>query len=557
MDEKNNFFSTHTILNGNVSPFMPDQKRYSAYTRTVHKMDFSNHSDFNSISDCIIPNHGDLLGRLTLVINLPEVQLQRTNQDPFNISTYNKLVTDRSKVTTFMSHNLGGYRLIENEYKVANITLSTMKTNVTSYFNAITNYATDETNYQGVLNDYVISSTDIYTSTKYNSNYECTPGESTIIGNLFTATNIKSIATNPLITTKAHLLQQARYMYNMSRLVVKYFYDKYITQTSAKQTAESNIAKFAWVDNVGNVAISEIKFYIGDKLITTYDTNYIYIHAQLHNNHHTKYLYDYMIGNTHNLITYNNTKKNSRLLYIPLPTWFQNNPSNYLPLFLLKNTNIRLQIKFNAYEKCCYSNTDVNWTVNMHSYIYVEYMHITQDEKNRFKNADIKYIIEQVNIHKYNNIMNSNFIQKLDFKSFIKDIYWVLVKKSQTQNTNKQTKTNMLDYTCNTGVHPITKHKIIINDTLLVPDNLTTNYYNSLIPIIKYNKSISDGINIYTFAIYPTIIQPSGLCNFDYANNCNIHFNTTLHNDDVILYIYTVHYNILRFVNGEAIAKMI
>jgi len=74
----------------------------------------------------------------------------------------------------------------------------------------------------------------------------------------------------------------------------------------------------------------------------------------------------------------------------------------------------------------------------------------------------------------------------------------------------------------------------------------------------KYHKggciSVPDSIAVFSFALNPTDVSPSGTCNFSNIDLIQIHRNQTITASIPIkrINVYAINYNILRFVNGQA-----
>ena len=82
-------------------------------------------------------------------------------------------------------------------------------------------------------------------------------------------------------------------------------------------------------------------------------------------------------------------------------------------------------------------------------------------------------------------------------------------------------------------------------------------YYTRLYPQ-KYCKSVPelDRIGLYSFALNPFKIEPSGTCNFSKINDKNIKIafanNNTSNITDKNLYFFGVNYNVLVITDGMA-----
>ena len=79
-------------------------------------------------------------------------------------------------------------------------------------------------------------------------------------------------------------------------------------------------------------------------------------------------------------------------------------------------------------------------------------------------------------------------------------------------------------------------------------------YFNSVQPYQHHTGSPDAGIYVYSFAIKPEELQPSGTCNFSRINNATMIYTPKPHVlnqfSNSILQIYAVSYNIFRVMSG-------
>lgn len=82
------------------------------------------------------------------------------------------------------------------------------------------------------------------------------------------------------------------------------------------------------------------------------------------------------------------------------------------------------------------------------------------------------------------------------------------------------------------------------------------NYFNLVQPFQHFNSSPKTGIYTYSFALKPTDYQPSGTCNFSRFNdiylNLKIEADFDYSNNDSLINIYSINYNLLRIQSGIA-----
>jgi hypothetical protein len=111
------------------------------------------------------------------------------------------------------------------------------------------------------------------------------------------------------------------------------------------------------------------------------------------------------------------------------------------------------------------------------------------------------------------------------------------------------------------SVNPVLTGKLQLNGH----DRFATrsgNYFNYVQPYEHFTNTPADGINVYSFALNPEEHQPSGSCNMSRIDNATLllnlgtnsqsngNFATEFLNDNTVIQIYTVNYNVLRIMSG-------
>jgi hypothetical protein len=104
------------------------------------------------------------------------------------------------------------------------------------------------------------------------------------------------------------------------------------------------------------------------------------------------------------------------------------------------------------------------------------------------------------------------------------------------------------------SVNPVKEGNIQLNgqDRFTVREG---NYFNYVQPYQHHTNTPADGINLYSFALNPEDLQPSGTCNFSRIDFSQLNIKLTddakrALGDSSVIYIYTVNYNILRIMGG-------
>lgn len=114
-----------------------------------------------------------------------------------------------------------------------------------------------------------------------------------------------------------------------------------------------NKIKFKWTRKLAYAIIDHIEIEIGNQIVSKQWGEWMAILEELNWNNFNGSLDEY-IGNTPDLITYQNLNRNfnSKTLYVPLWFWFCNNAGSSLPLLCLEYMTVRFNIQLNNFQSC-------------------------------------------------------------------------------------------------------------------------------------------------------------------------------------------------------------
>jgi len=245
--------------------------------------------------------------------------------------------------------------------------------------------------------------------------------------------------------------------------------------------------------------------------------------------------------------------------------WFNKNIGQALPLTPLMYHNVELYFKTQSKINVIGDNTNINSLKITNLKLVGEYIHLDSDEKKRFSQSAHEYLIEQTQYHGSETINNNSVNIKLDnFNHPVKYIYWGITNPGTVGNNKGQGPCYFVSQTNNS---------LYSND-----DSLSNQSDNSLqikvngadripiMPLSYFTRQLTqkycdippqlDRIGIFSYALNPFDIQPSGTCNFSKIDNTELVFNfnsNTLTNNKITgnnIYIYAVNYNIFRITSG-------
>jgi hypothetical protein len=363
----------------------------------------------------------------------------------------------------------------------------------------------------------------------------------------------------------------------------------------------SPYTKFAWVEKLGHSIIDYIEIKIGGEIIDKHYGKWMNIWNELTMPIEMKKTYDKMIGNVAELKTYDRNAKPSYTLNIPLNFWFCRKNGLAFPLIALQYSKFYINVKLKNIEDCAYIEplptvdhtgkymdfsknalqlTDIweNSNNNLSGNLLVDFVYLESQERSRFAKAAHEYLIEIVETQDSLSLTDISQQIELNFTGPSKEIIMVCQKNAYIDNYNSNLNCCWFDYSTikSTNINPITTAQFILGNYNRLSDfeaDSAHKYLNIVIPYSRHTNIPFNGINVYSFGLFPEEHQPSGTCNFtkitypllditlnpdiyqystiDINPNLSIGENQVL-STDINIHIYSVKYQVLRIINGMA-----
>jgi hypothetical protein len=262
-------------------------------------------------------------------------------------------------------------------------------------------------------------------------------------------------------------------------------------------------------------------------------------------------------------------------LYIPLEFWFNRHTGLALPLIALQYHEVKINVEFeNLQYLVNIEGTDDKSAQAILSSVaqqglvacslYVDYIYLDTEERRRFAQVAHEYLIEQLQFTGTESVTSTSNKIQLSFNHPCKEIIWVVQNPSYV-DCNSSTNAPWR-YTDSALGNPTAVAKIQLNGQ----DRFTEregSYFNFVQPYQHHTSTPSTGINVYSFALKPEDLQPSGSCNFSRIDNAVLNltltpatFTTNVTNiaEDPVsgdqnsanVNIYATNYNVLRIMSG-------
>jgi len=343
-------------------------------------------------------------------------------------------------------------------------------------------------------------------------------------------------------------------------------------------TLAANNTPVSYVNSPGHALIEEITLEIGEQEIDKQTGEFMEIWTQLTTPAGQIDALNNMIGRQNQyaapLIT------GVQKLIIPLHFWFCRNPGNYLPLLAIQFHPIRINIKlrslndmayFGSAQAACTPGT-LN-PVNITSIqMWGDYINLDTEERRRFVSTQHEYLIDQIQYTpRYAIPAGSGTANiKMDFNHPLREIFWV-VQRDSAVNLHEYfnfSSLNITDSSTCLRTDNIVDAKLQLDGQDRF-ERRTAPYFRLVQPYQRHTTTpILSFIYVYSFALRPEDLQPSGSLNasrIDSMNllltirDCQVSCNSCADCDDpnysignCHAVIYGVNHNVLRVIDGFA-----
>ena len=263
-----------------------------------------------------------------------------------------------------------------------------------------------------------------------------------------------------------------------------------------------------------------------------------------------------------------------RTLYIPLEFWFNRHTGLALPLIALQYHEVKINVEFNTLPYLCNIDNGESSAQSVITAIgnkglaacslYVDYVYLDTEERRRFAQVAHEYLIEQLQFTGTESVTSTSNKIQLSFNHPCKELVWV-VQNPKYLDCNSATNCPWRYSDSKLG-NPTAVAKIQLNGQ----DRFTEregSYFNFVQPFQHHTSTPATGINVYSFALKPEDLQPSGSCNFSRIDNAVLNLTLTkaafdtkitkiTDSDDVEasksanVNVYATNYNVLRIMSG-------
>lgn len=288
-----------------------------------------------------------------------------------------------------------------------------------------------------------------------------------------------------------------------------------------------DILGYPIINRIGFQILNYVELRIGGKTIDKHYSNWMYIWSELSHNIDMKQLLDKIVGSYDDALM-------EYTVNIPLFFSYCRHNGLALPLISLKYHDVEIYVNLENKETIFGNETTATISsINL----WIDYYFLDTKERQEFAEQSHDYLIETVQSQEEYIINNDTTLVKLDFNHPIKFLAWGV----------KTSYSDMFDYTDNSTDSCFIEGQLFINNRQRF-EIKPFNYFNYIQPYQHFRVLPQLGINVYSFALEPTKLEPSGTCNFSMIDKPD--FNIKTSPNGTKLYMYAVNYNVLKIQDG-------
>lgn len=275
----------------------------------------------------------------------------------------------------------------------------------------------------------------------------------------------------------------------------------------------------------------------------------------------------------------------SRRFFVPLNFWFTKNPGLALPLVSLQYQKVEITIEFRGIEdlyqvydtntgkyyspikyRSLYPNgTDIsigsflvpggggpNAQIDIDAYLDCNFIFLDDDERRQMAADSRDYLVERVfrnDIEGYTNVG----VMDLVIQNPVKEIIWIIRRRDVVDYNEWTNFSYNMPYDASQPKQIILKTAKILWNGLDRFEEKPYEFFNQIQPYQYHTSSPRDGVQVFSFSIYPEKTQPSGAFNASMISRIQLYLTMNAPTDPNLEYevvVYSTYYNIFRVMGG-------
>ena len=194
--------------------------------------------------------------------------------------------------------------------------------------------------------------------------------------------------------------------------------------------------------------------------------------------------------------------------------------------------------------------------------LYIDYMYLENEERKLFVQRKHNYLIEQVQINTETfNTYQPDIIFNLDLCHPVKELIWVIQNEESLKRNEWFNFSDRTEHSVTGPGGGIEQTDPLIDVELQIEGNYRfkkrdAQHFRLLQPFQRHTYTPKLFTYIYSFALHPERLQPSGTCNFSRIDNADLVMKLVNENNDFLsnprVILFAINYNVLQIASGMA-----
>lgn len=371
-----------------------------------------------------------------------------------------------------------------------------------------------------------------------------------------------NFAVEPILQ---HFSEKAEFNKRLSCTIAKHgdLLSQVILHVSLPAISEDGSETISWTNAIGHALIKRTWVEIGGIRMDTQYGEWMEVWTALTVPASKQDGFYNMIGKFENFQA--NSQTGTVELFVPLHFWFCRHIGTALPLIALQHADVKIFIETRPFNELWYDGNMSSSTLPNRTTTpaittiesICDYIFLDTAERRRFAQYPHEYLIEQVQHTGTVSITQNSAWERtekfeLEFNHPLKELVWV--SRLQTARYFNQW-FNFSDtadiFAASTSSNPITHSRLLLNGHERV-SQLPAKYFQLVQPYLRHTAVPNNYINLYSFALVPEELQPSGTCNFSRLDNASLELQFQDNLADSQILVYGFGYNVLRIMAGMA-----
>ncbi len=352
------------------------------------------------------------------------------------------------------------------------------------------------------------------------------------------------------------------------------------------QIGDVNAKLWGWCKKTGHALIKNVDVEIGGQRIDKHYSEWLDVWSQLSLPAEKADGFACMINKGETEEAHRETDPNAEVvLYVPLQFWFCTNPGLSLPLIALQYHEVKINFEFRELRELVHvrygprdrnaTPPDLTWCAKLPAVgnaapvefdvsdlntsdlpskqlqceLLVDYVYLDTEERRRFAQISHEYLITQLQHTGAESYSGAAPRYRLNLNHPVKELVWVVVQDEAVDKWNRHFLYE--DMVSEEALMEDAKLQLNGHDRFAARK---AHYFNLVQPYQHHTAIPLEYISVYSFALKPEDIQPSGTCNFSRIDNATLIMNTssafTTAGKDAKFRLFATNYNVLRIMSG-------